>query len=243
MKRLTTVLCTLVLLVFAVPFASANGITFYDWVFYVDGTTYENFAGDPIPGDITSFDTSTGLGTIEFTFNAPGSHNVIAFFDFEIDEATNTYFNEYGDAIGSPASDQSWEIDEPGYFFGDIYDNVISGSLDNTNSVPNTDPDDVSMALGWNFNVPIGETWNVIFKTSLYAPTSGFYLKHTDPASGIKIDVPGAAPIIIDPAAIYFSSTLDTGGAPPIPEPGTWILMLTGLALTGGVAAKRSKRK
>ena len=37
---------------------------------------------------------------------------------------------------------------EPGFLFGDIYTNVINGTLDNTNGVPSALPDDVSFALG-----------------------------------------------------------------------------------------------
>ncbi|MBN2317854.1 MAG: PEP-CTERM sorting domain-containing protein [Acidobacteria bacterium] len=223
MKRFATVLCTLVLFAFATSIVSAADINLYDFAYNIDGTFYEASLGDSLPAGFNA----SGLGTIMFTITGAGSHNIDLFLDYEVDEAKNTFFNEYGDTSGTLAAGQSWEIDEPGFIFGDIYDNTELSTLDGTNAVPFASPDDVSFALGWDFTLASEDTSTVKFITSLTQPVSGFYLSQFDPDSDITI---------------YFSSTLDTGEVPPIPEPGTWILMLTGLALTGGIAAKRSKR-
>jgi len=79
----------------------------------------------------------------------------LSFVDPEIDVATNTFFNEAGTVNGSLGSGpgdaipDSLEIDEPGFVFGDIFDNLLRGSLDNTNAIPATFPEDVSLALGF----------------------------------------------------------------------------------------------
>ncbi|MBI4847457.1 MAG: PEP-CTERM sorting domain-containing protein [Nitrospirae bacterium] len=214
MTKYLVILIALVVIAVAASGATAATIGLFDWAFNVDGATYEFANGDSMP---TSGVLVGGLGTLTWSTSTAGNHNIIAFFDHEIDEELNTYFNEYGDTSGSPAAGQSWEIDEPGYVFGDIYDNVLSGFLDNMNGVPSTSPDDVSMALGWDFSLLTGESADIEFILSDIAPSSGFYLAHTDPRSQ---------------ATIYYSSNLEiSGGGPtPVPEPGTVMLLGSGIA-------------
>lgn len=175
----------------------------------------------------SGIDPSTGLGTISLTYNTPGSYNVLAFLDHEIDLFETGFFPEYGTATGKPATGQSWEIDEPGYVFGDIYGNFLLGSLDNGNGVLSTAPDDVSMALGWNFTLDPGYTALLKFIVTDVAPSSAFFLAQTDSPSG---------------NSIYFYSTLTEQGGPtnPVPEPSTFVLLGSSLA---GVALFLRKRK
>jgi hypothetical protein len=167
-----------------------------------------------------------GLGTLTWQTGALGSHTFIAFFDHEIDEAVNTWFNEYGDTMNALSAGQSWEIDEPGYVFGDIYDNVLAGSLDNSNGVPLDIPDDVSWALGWDFTLTDGQIATIALDLAGAAPSSGFYLSQNDPDSL---------------ETIYFSSTLNIegGGPAPVPEPGTWLLLCCGFIGLFGFGRKR----
>ena len=227
MKRLTIVLCTLVLLAFSAPLASATTIALYDYASNVDGAF--DAAPSTYPAPPGSMNPS-GLGTWTFTIVGAGDHSIDVFLDYEIDEADNTFFNEYGAANGAPAPGQSWEIDEPGFVFGDIYDNTMDSLLDNTNAIPDGENDDVSMALGWDFSLPAGNKATIDFIVSNLMPKVPFYLSQTDPDSD---------------ASIYFYSSLNIrpidGGQ--VPEPGTWILMLTGLAITGGIAAKRNRKR
>jgi hypothetical protein len=108
----------------------------------------------------------------------------------------------------------TWEIDEPGYVFGDIYANFAVGSLENANGVPDTARDDVSMALAWGFSLSPSESATVLMHLSETPPVGGFYLVHTDPDSQ---------------ASIYFSSSLNIRTdepRPSVPEGGSTALML-----------------
>lgn len=203
----------------AVSASSAQAVpSLFEWVFNIDSTISDSLAGDPFPGSVNAagFNATTGLGTLTVTIGSTGVHSVIAFLDHEIDQTLNGFSNEFGAVIGAPAAGLSWEIDEPGFVFGDIYANVLAGALDNTNGVPAGSPDDVSMALGWNFALAAGETAVINLLASLTAPVGGFYLAQTDPDSN---------------QTVYYSTGLTvTGGEVPLPVPGTLVLTLTGLA-------------
>jgi hypothetical protein len=202
--------------VFAAP-AFAD-ISLFDWAGNIDGTI-----SSPPGMDVSAFDHITGLGIISVTVSGTGSHYVGLFVDHEIDEAINTYFNETGATSGSPAAGQSWEIDEPGFVDGDIYGNLEAGDLDNgigTSIYGNTTfPDDVSMAMGWDFDVADVPAI-ITFSLSDIAPLSGFYLVHHDPDSS---------------ASIYFSSTLVA-----IPAPGALMLGAIGAGCVGWLHRRRA---
>jgi hypothetical protein len=186
----------------------------FDWGFHIDGLTYEYSNGDTIP--MAGALDPTGLGSLTWSTTASGTHKFIAFFDHDFDKQTNTFFNEYGAAIGSPTANQTWEIDEPGYVFGNIYSNMLAGLLDNTNAVPSGSPDDVSWALGWDFILPAGSTAVINLFLSAAEPSSGFYLSHTDPDSR---------------ETIYFSGILSLRDTPqPVPEPSALLMFASGLA-------------
>lgn len=198
------------------PSTSAATIELYEYAFNLDGVITNSAVPSPLPSgvNIAGFDTTTGLGQITITFSGVGNHYVGLFVDHEIDEGTNTFFNETGSATGAAVAGLSWEVDEPGYVLGDIYDNFIAGTLGN--DIGFAQFDDVSMALGWNFTLASDETASIDFSIALAAPGGGFYLTQFDPDSQ---------------ASLYFSSALTIrGGGTPIPEPGSLALVALGLA-------------
>lgn len=210
--------------------------TLYGYSLNVDGAVTDVMLDpftpmDPVPAgvDASLFDTGSGLGSITAQITGAGDHTFDAFFDHEVVETVNTYFNESGAAnnLGDLAAGQSWEIDEPGWVFGDIYDNFVDSTLDNTNSVPAGSEDDVSMAMGWDFSLAAGETATITLTLSELMPTAGFFLSHYDQMTDYRI---------------YFSSALDiTGGGTTVPEPSALVLMAIGLA--GLSAGRRAARK
>lgn len=147
----------------------------------------------------------------------------VSFLDAEIDETINTFFNEYGEIEGVPAPGQGFEIDEPGYLFGDIFSNALAGLLDGQNAVPASAPDDVSMALSFavgplapgqaaRFDLLISEDGDAL---------GGFLLRQRDTSP-------------LSTTAITFS-----GRAAIVPEPGTALLVGLGVTL---LARARSRR-
>ena len=207
---------------------NAAMINLVDYGINIDGASSFPGLGDPIPSgvDTSGFDAVAGLGTISVTVNGMNDHFTGAFFDHEIDEVVNGFFNEVGQDVGTPASGQSWEIDEPGFGNGDIFSNftnsgpTLGSKLDNTigSSVlgPTIFPDDVAMALGWTFSLADDEMAILDFVVSSTIPTS-FYLAHSDPESL---------------ETIYLSSTIDirnTTSSNPIPEPSTILLVAMGI--------------
>lgn len=219
MKRLLIVfgcflfICSSVSSALAVP-------NLYDWAFNLDGTvtTAQDTPVMPASGILDGND----LGTLTITMTGVGTHSFDVFFDYEIDEADNTYFNEYGSVTNTAGTSQSWEIDEPGYQTGDIYDNFLLSKLDKTNAITDAAPDDVSWAMGWDFTLLEDEMAIISLIIGDTAPASGFYLGQIDPDSD---------------KAIYFSSTIRIE---PVPEPGTMILV--GLGVIGMVGFGRKKR-
>lgn len=219
--RIFIIAAALLLLIAGV---SAADITLFGYAINQDGVVSN---GGSIPGnvDMSGFDTAAGLGTITVTLDQPGTHTVLGFFDHEIDEQTNTFFNELGGVGGSPAPGEVWEIDEPGFVAGNIYTNFVAMSLENQNDI--LEPDDVSMAIGWkDFSLADGETATIGMTLSTTAPSSGFYLVHTDPESE---------------ASIYLQSSLMITGTPaPVPEfPGLVMPLAITMMLLAVIAIRR----
>lgn len=228
MKTATTAVLTLLMLVVAVPQAQATSELF-EYAFYVDG----NFGHNVLPGGGTfntaGFNFTTGLGTIGLTVTGTGNHTIIGWFNHDFDSAINTFFNEYAAVFNVPAAGQSWEIDEPGYVFGNIFSHVQAGGpLDNANAVPSGSPDDVSWAFGWNFALTAGQTALINFNVGQTAPGGGFYLQQTDFDTG---------------ESIFFSSSLSVSGGGGVPEPSSWLLLgVIGTLVSGRAAWSRRRR-
>ena len=195
--------------------AQAANIALFDYGFNIDVNI--TLPSDPLPSEINTsiFDFATGLGSISINLSGVGAHNVDAFFDHDIDTASNTNSNETAFSNDFAIAGQSWEMDEPGYVDGDIYDNFQDSLLDNGIGISIYDntsfPDDVSMAMGWDFSLAANEIALINLLLSETAPTSGFFLTHSDPDSD---------------SSIYLSSSLSITA---VPTPAALYLMMSGL--------------
>ncbi len=220
-------LFVLVVATFLMPAAQAGNVWLTEYELRIDGTEFGcqiNGTTCPptLPGNVSStIDGLTGLGTITVTLAAtgPGTHTISSFFDIWIESENSSFWDEFGQAVGTLPTGPSvlrWEIDEPGLVFGDIKTNFENDLLDNSNSTFAQVPDDVSMALGWAIPMVAGQTATVTFTTGTSVP-QGFYLQQWDS---------------VEPNNVYFSSTLNLTAPPPVdgqvPEPSTWLAMLGG---------------
>lgn len=180
------------------------------------GSGFNDFQGFGLDVAFTNNLGTDGLGAVTWKVtNNSGSNlaNVwfFGFLDAEIDEPINSFFNESGALVGMSGAN-SWEIDEPGFVFGDIFDNLLAGSLDNGNSVPAGLEDDVSLALGFDVgSLLAGESILATFDTSL---TNIGGLSHTDSDSNLTF---------------YFNGVVEIQPL-SVPEPGTLMLFIIGMA-------------
>ncbi len=205
-----------------------DGINLFDWAFNVNGDVFENAVGDqtqlPDYFDYSGFDWDEGTGTISVDYRpgTTGDHHVLAYFDHEIDEWSNTFFNEYGTVNGVSPDDLVWEIDEPGFAdpYGDIYDNLLDNNFDNSNAIGAGNKNDVAMGIGWQFTLDEDEYAEIEFIITDELPDDGtFYLAHVDADNG---------------KTIYLSTNIDIKGGPtPLPEPGTLSLLIPGIISIG----------
>ncbi len=174
--------------------------------------------------------------TLSYTFSnssAASINNIsfTSFLDAEIDEAVNTFFNEYATASGPLALGQNYEADEPGYAFGNLFQNAQAGALDGTNGVPQGSPDDVAMGLQFDIGTLVSGQ-NAVVRLMISEDGSslgGFSLtqQDSDPGSTTAITYSGQAVLSTPP-----------GPNPGIPEPSAALAFAV-----GGVLVLRGLRR
>ena len=128
---------------------------------YADGGYVQALTSNS-PGFSSNFNAN-GYGSFGWQFtNTAGSTlqnaRFVVFLDADLDRDTTTFFNEYGSLVSLSLPPQAasndiaptgWEIDEPGFLFGDLAQHLLTGVLDQTNSISASATDDVALALSF----------------------------------------------------------------------------------------------
>ncbi len=149
-----------------------------------------------------SSDQAELLLTYTFTNTTSTVFSNLDFFvllDPEIDEETNTFFNEYGSTNGVPGLQgydaSEWQIDEPGFETGTLLKNLFMGALSGSNAVPPNAPNDVALSLGFSLgNLNPNEASSVLVMISEQGLALGSFslAQHdSDPASTTVITLSG----------------------------------------------------
>src|SRR5467141_1239799 len=200
------------------PIAHADSTSLQSVLFNVSGATQSDFTGVNVGG----FNTTTGLGTLTYTYNpGPGTYFFDAFFDHQLNLP---FFNEYGTVnnVGSLAANQSYEIGDS--FASNIYFDVLAGgALPNTNTLPGTLSNyhnnctgatcngDFAAAMGFAFTLVAGQQELITLSVSHTDP-GGFTLQNTPPVDGAN-----QTPLVL---FINGSAVTEPIGTTKVPEPG-----------------------
>lgn len=200
------------------------------------------------PGLDFAFAQTAGLDDLRLSYSFTAASALAAtgasvFLDAEINELSNTWFLERGEALVAAGGSDSWEIDEPGFgwaYVGDIFDNYLGASFDNSifNGQPNL-VEDVSLGLGFEFGVlGAGDQLllEILISESAIGAGWGTVLHQWSDVDGLGGD------------NLYFAGRYSIQRFTPpdpdpdpgvIPEPGSMALM--GLGLLGLACRRRRK--
>jgi len=192
--------------------------------FFVADSTGVIAVSDNTDPTYTSTLSAANLGTFGWAFTNTGTTTLsnvtlFVFLDADIDRPINGATNEYGQVIsqalppGSAANAINWstfQIDEPGFVSGTIFNNLLAGFLDNTNHVPPGTTNDVSLALGFTVGTILPGQQSSVVVTMNTSNIGG--LSQTDPDSNFTFYMNGYA------TAPAFGPN---GSGNPTPEPST----------------------
>ncbi|MEE2665968.1 MAG: hypothetical protein VX681_17785 [Myxococcota bacterium] len=199
------------------------------------GTSGQIGVDDPFDGYDITFGSALSDGDTDITLSydvvkvsgAAQQVTFLSYLDAEIDVLLGGLsYDEQATVHGTLAPGQGYEIDEPGFLFGDILDNLYSGVLDGDNALESFGPEDVSMALSFDLGVmDIGDSAVLdIMISEDNDHIGGFWITQTD-------SVP------ITDTEITYSGQLRP--APAIPEPSSALVFAVGVLLTTGAIRNR----
>jgi len=199
----------------------------WDWSVNIDGTTFNPPA---LPGSVNAagFDFGTGLGTMTLTFG-PGTHFAGIYLYIYFDSGYGDLSNGYGGTAGSAPPGVTYQLADPN--LGVLWTNFSSNTLDGSNSVATYSAPPASCCeVGWGlidtFDVASGLSGTLSFTVSQAQPVTGFYLFNTDNDTGESDYL----------TVSFFSGTT-------IPEPGTWLLVVSGAGLVLLGRRRKSARR
>jgi hypothetical protein len=193
-----------------------------------NGTQTTDFTGYNTGG----FNTTTGIGTLTYTFNpGPGVYFFDVFFDHQLNLP---FFNEFGTVLGAAVAGQSYEIGDS--FASSIYSDVQAGGpLANTNTLPGQASNfgndcvgancngDFSAAMGFNFVLGANQEEVITFTVSHTDPGSGLRLEDTHP-----VDAANATALNLFISGNATTQSTTTSG---VPEPGSLVFLCTACAI------------
>lgn len=178
-------------------------------------TTFSNLLNPDGTGELTWAVTNDTGGTLnDVTF--------IVYLNADILDAFLDPFNEFASFEGFGSFD-GWEVDDP--FVGDILLNLLSGSLDDTNSITSaTFVDDVTIALSFNLGtLEDGQTF-----------LASFFITEGGGTEGItQIDADSAE-------SFNFNGSVTVSEVVAMAEPGTLGLLISSLVLLGVAVRRRA---
>lgn len=244
MRLITLTMLATMLLALSLP-ASAD-VSLADWCVNLNGSVdassitnnYSNACNGGTNAPLAAVDTSgfdktlenagtNTLGSIVVTIGT-GAQYAAVYMDYDLDYSTPLgSFTDAGSVNGSPSGTQSYELNDPNASnifsdFSGITGLPNSNAVDPVTCAANGAPPwcDVSWALAESLYVDplLYSGGTVTFTVSIAGGATGFYLEQTNQVKG---------------DSIYLSDTVNltpVGGAPPIPEPTSVLLLATAAA-------------
>jgi hypothetical protein len=267
MKQLAVTLSAAAILSVLSPLAHASNIDLYDlalststgvsgdWqdLSVADPTTLINGGSTMVCCGDASGGTTPGLGTLSYTFSgAPGSYTVSMYFDYDV---STPFFNEFGiiNNGGAAQSGITYEIFNASSSSGNIVlfgatgtpGGETYGTANNTNLVPGTTDNfsskctsvavcnsDVGSALTFSFTLAANQ-FAVLSASASTTNPGGFSLQTVHP---VDTSNNTASSVYLTGSYVIDTSVVGTG----TPEPSTWVLLGTSLALL--VFSRRKSR-